>query len=123
MVNGIFEEKNILREEDNVEIMSCYRIGNVKAGSKKPRPIMLKFMSSYHRNIVFYNKKNLKGSKLTVSEDLTNTRYKLLLKTKDKIGKDNVWSQDGNIHIKYNGQKYVIKTEMELEEFIGRQDM
>lgn len=120
VVNNLLEEKGIVEQKGDIQIVSCYRIGTVKSGSKKPRPVILKFSAEYQRNIVFYNKKKLKGSKITLTEDLTKPRYNLLLKAKEEIGKENVWSQDGNICIKFNGQKHVIKTELELQEFIGR---
>ena len=52
----------------DTQIVSCYRIGTTKSGSKKPRPVILKFSAEYQRNIVFYNKKKLKGSKNNINK-------------------------------------------------------
>lgn len=52
---------------------------------------MMNFSSIEHCNSVFLNKKNLKGTKQVLTEDLQIARQKL--------GNENVWSQDRkNIH-------------------------
>lgn len=59
----------------------------------------------------FLIKKKLKNSKLVIVEELTLQRYQLLMLAKDKIGRDRVWTMDGNIFAKINGKKTALKTE------------
>lgn len=115
VVTKLLEEKNVLDTENSTQSLCCYRLGLLKPGNKKPRPIIIKFKDENQRNFAFSNKKNLKGSKMVLTEDLIKSRYTCLWKAKEKFGKENVWSQSGNICIKLDGRKHVVKNEMELE--------
>jgi len=73
-----------------------HRIGSKGAF---PRPIIVKFTSYAYRSEVFFNKKRLKGTKITVREDLTKTRLKLLKDAAKSYSERNVWSIDGVIMV------------------------
>lgn len=120
VVLDLFEDKKMTNNE-NIKLVGCYRIGVAKASSKKPRCVMVKFLSEIQRNIIFFNKKNLKNSKVVVAEDLTQTRFKLLSKAKETLGNGNVWSQGGNICTKIDGKKYFLKNEDDLKEIADNQ--
>lgn len=51
------------------------------------------------------NKRNLKGSGITVREDLTKVRHALLREAISRFGLHNVWSNDGVIIVKHQGTK------------------
>lgn len=115
VVSKLLVDKNVLDNETGSQDLSCYRIGLLKPGNKKPRPIMIKFRDENQRNLVYSNKRNLKGSKMVLTEDLIKSRYDCLCKAKEKFGKENVWSQSGNIYVKVDGHKHIVKNIMELE--------
>ena len=71
-----------------------------KKKDQKPRPIIIKFCSYRDRSKVFYNKKMLKGSGLTITESLTKTPIDLLNEVQGIVGQGNSWTIDGNIFVK-----------------------
>ena len=85
------------------DIDRSHRVG-VKR-SDRPRAIIVKFVSYRKRNEVFKNKRKLKGSGITVREDLTKTRYALLQEAVKKHGFQHVWSMDGAVIIKTGDTK------------------
>ena len=81
-----------------------HRIGKRKVD--KTRPIIVKFARYNKRRSVFKNKKLFKGSAFMMTESLTVPRVKMLNAAKEKFGKDNVWSWDGEVFAK-NGENIV----------------
>ena len=63
-------------------------------------PIIVKFISYNIRNLIYQNKRKLKGSGITISEALTSER-RALIKRLSVLRKDGLiqsyWTQDGNI--------------------------
>ena len=94
------------------DIDRSHRVGRSDTG--RPRPIIVKFVSYRKRSEVFRNKKSLKGSAITLREDLTKTRYKLLREAIEKFGVSNVWSQDGHIVVKEGNAKRRVTNSAEL---------
>lgn len=97
---------------ENIVINDCFRLGTATDG--KIRPIIVNFENLQHRNLVFFNKKKLKGSKIVITEELVKSTYELLLCAKERLGKDKVWTIGGKIITKLNGKKSVIKTEEDV---------
>lgn len=97
VVNEIFKSKLDLDIQEK-EIKSCYF---TKANDKC---IIVNFFSKKTRDIVFQNKKNLKGSKISILEDLTRTNVNILKKMREKHGFKNVWTINGKIKCKENGK-------------------
>ena len=86
----------------NVEISpedldQTHRIGKKKAGQNKPRPIIVKLSRNNVRKKVFSNKKNLKGSNISITESLTPKRMEILKKARVEHAFTNVWTSDGKI--------------------------
>ncbi|CAG9820752.1 unnamed protein product [Phaedon cochleariae] len=94
----------------NPTIIQCYRIGERNPGSKQ-RPVIIKFASTQQRNAVYSAKKNFKGSNMIVAEDLIKSRHDLLIYAKDKLGRDKVWTTDGNLYTMFNGKRFALKSE------------
>ena len=93
----------------NVEVSDIdrsHRIGKKDVG--KPRPIIIKFLSYRKRNEMFRNKRQLKGSGITIREDLTKQRHLLLKECIQKYGLPNVWTMDGVIIVKQGDVKHRI---------------
>lgn len=101
-------------ELQECQLENCFRIGAKKHNVSKPRPVLVKFSSTSHRNQVFFNKKKLKGSKLVIVEELTKVRYDLLQSVKEKVETRNIWTKDGKIYIKLKDKKHCIKSNDEL---------
>lgn len=101
----IKDKLNIELNKNDIEV--CHRIGVKKVNSD--RPIMIKFTSNIIRNEVFYKKKNLKGSKITIREDLTKMRKEIVSSAVEEFGAKNVWTQGGRVYVHRNNQNHVIK--------------
>ena len=52
---------------ENITIDKCHRLGPKTIG--RPRPIIAKFVFYKQRELIWANKKNLKGSDVIVKED------------------------------------------------------
>lgn len=79
-------------------IVRSHRVGPPSAD--KTRPIIARFQLMSQRNRVYANKKKLKNSGKSISENLTRRRMKKLVEAKEKYGKTNVWSWEGRIFAK-----------------------
>ena len=78
-------------------------------------PVIVKFTNMRKRLEVFRPKRNLKGSNLPITENLTQKRYNLY---KDamaaKLGKHNVWTNAGRILTKSGNSIIVISSHEDL---------
>ena len=104
--NENIEEKvlDILSDKDKMDLpISRYEIGRThRLGPKhqgKKRPIIVRFISNRQKELVYANKKKLKGTKLLITENLTKQRYDLLKSCWDDFGRENVWTYDCRIYI------------------------
>lgn len=75
----------------------CHRVGRKVPGAN--RPIIVKFSGYAVRAEYFQKKKQLRGTKTTVREDLTVFRLKVLKEAVKCYGVKRVWSRDGVIKI------------------------
>ena len=73
-----------------------HRIG-AKRGDGSARPIIAKFTRYNKRAAVFREKRKFKGSGFVLTESLTKRRVAVLNSARDKYGKNNVWTSDGEI--------------------------
>lgn len=101
-------------------IDSCYRLGKPRsaaeaAKAKGPRPLLVRFTTTSWRDLTWLNKKNLKGTKIFMSESLTKFRQDLLLRAKEKFGPKNAWSMGGNIFATVNNKKVAIRNLKDLQ--------
>jgi len=85
------------------DIDRCHRVGAPKEG--KPRPLIVKFVSYRKRAEVFRCKRQLKGTGVTIREDLAPIRLQELQKAIKKYGLKNVWTEDGKIVYINQGKK------------------
>lgn len=127
LVHGIAEERNedceqvllkLFTEKMNVtgverrDFDRAHRLGVMKPN--RARPIIIKFVSYGPRRAIFAAKKALKGTKITITEQLTKERMKVLSAARARIGVTQVWTQDGTIIALVNDTKYRITTLSEL---------
>ena len=102
-------------------ISRSHRVGPKRPDATRPRAIIVKFVSYADRQRLFTAKKLLKGSNITLKEDLTAVRQKILKKASDHFKDYPVWSQNGVIIIKLNDGFHRIQTLKKLEELIDSQ--
>jgi len=76
---------------DNSCVDRCHRTG--RNNGTKPRGIIIKFTAYSYRNLVFQNKKLLKGTRIVIAEDLTKQRINLLKRVWDEEGFQNAWME------------------------------
>lgn len=105
--------KKIGARIDESCIDRAHRVG--RPGNDKPRPIIVKFTSYAHRREMWINKKSLRGSTTSMTEDLTRTRATLLYKVNNTYPKKSVWTSDGVILVKYKDQTLRLVTEEDLD--------
>ena len=112
LIHGVPEEQNektdikvteMCKEDlgitlNRMDIDRSHRIG--AGGGNKPRPIIMKFSRYNVRAAVFRAKKKLKGKPRLITESLTKSRLSLLKTAWEKLGKENVWTVDGEIFSK-----------------------
>lgn len=84
----------------------AHRIG--KKIHDKKRPIIVKFVSYFHRRLVFSNKKKLKNTGIHITESLTQTNHNILTEARNIYSMNNVWTLDGRIMIKDGERKYTV---------------
>ena len=92
----------------------------------RPNAMVVKFNKDRHRDMIFKNKRLMKGSGITVTELLTSKRSALLKQCINKIpGGPNraVWTDNGRIFAKYTkdsnqSHSLQIKTASDIDRFI-----
>lgn len=115
-VVSFFQQKLKLQINKN-QINFCYRLGKKEAKHKsaKSRPISVRFVSRWVRNLVFTNKKLLKGTKMLITELLTVENLNLYKKACDIYDKNNVWTYNGLVYTKNaSGARELIRDEQSL---------
>lgn len=61
----------------NIVVNNCFRGGTTT--NRKIRPIIVNVENLQHRNLVYFNKKKLIGTKIVITEEPVKSTYKLLL--------------------------------------------
>lgn len=120
VVKSVFTEKlNLPAVCDAID--RCHRLKSSNVNnSSNPRPnvIIVKFISYCAKQIVSKQKKSLKGTGLSIVDDLTSCRYKLYKNAIKRFGHKNTWLLDGNIFVRYNGNRLPIKTQDDLSKIV-----
>jgi hypothetical protein len=98
-IRSLFAEK-LGVEVLPAEIDRCHRVGRrppVAEPSGRPRAVLVRFVSYQSRSRVMSNRRRLKGTSVTIREDLTQDRATLYKQMAEKFGFRNVWTRDGRI--------------------------
>lgn len=98
------------------DINRCYRLG--KKDPQKTRPVAVQFCTQWIRDVVFYKKKLLKGSKVVFMEFLTDENLKLLKMAKNIMGKA-AWTFRGLVYAGNKENKVLLKREDDLKKLDG----
>lgn len=102
----------------NINLLECYRAGKHQKSTNTPRVIKVKFENSKQRNLVFSGKRKFKGCNIVIAEELTRTKYELLMFAKEKLGKKKVWSTGGKIYTMINNKKVLLKNEEDISNIV-----
>ena len=79
--------------------------------------LLIKFTNRWSRNDVMFCRKDLAGTKMTITEHLTAENIKLLNMAKSAAGFKNAWSANGKIFMLIHGRKRVVRSERDLPPF------
>ena len=91
--------------KEDIEV--AHRVGTIPPVGR-PRPIIVKFLSRQKRDLVIFNRKNLKNKGVSVGEDLTAVNYRLLREAETHSATLAAWSSHGKIKAKLKNGKTVI---------------
>lgn len=95
------------------DISSCYKFSS-KSATKIPL-VCIEFCQQWKRNEIFNDKKNLKGTKVMLSEVLTSSQLQLFSKCKTKF-KKNCWTMNGNIFVLLDNKKTLVNSNHVFEQ-------
>ena len=90
------------------EICRAHRIGRVTNDPRRPRPIIVKLIRHNIESAVIRQRRELKGTRIVIREDLT--AYSEVL----SLGVRPVWSMDGRITALYNDTKHQIRDRSDI---------
>ncbi len=92
-----------------------HRLGKLTRDSD--RPVIVKFSNRKAKISVITQRKNLKGSRVVITEDLTSANYRLLQQTRDLTCVTQTWTREGRIYAKNDsGQVVEVKAATCLDE-------
>lgn len=115
-LNALFENKLGTFELTLCDIDTAHVL-KTKAG--KTNVVIVRFVRRIVRNLFWLNKKELKNSGVSFTEHLTDYKLSLLNDAKSAIGKNNVWTNQCVIFVKYKGAKQVINSQADLAKLLG----
>lgn len=112
LVHGVAEVKEedsvavavrVVRERLNIsefcaaDIRRCHRMGRASSGAT--RPILVKFQSGVTKDKIWFSKKMLKGTGITLSEFLTKRRHDAFMAARQRFGIPKCWTRDGVVFV------------------------
>ena len=85
-------------------------------GSKQGNPVVIvRFVRRVVRNNVFFSRKHLKGTKVSISDHLSKYNLSLLKEAINIFGSDNTWSCLSKIYVRFGGRSHCIKTFYDID--------
>lgn len=93
----------VVRERLNIpdfntgDISRCHRMG--RALPNASRPVLVKFQSSATKDRIWFSKKLLKGTGVTLSEFLTKRRHDAFMAARQRFGISKCWTRDGTVFV------------------------
>lgn len=82
------------------DIDRCYHVQSKVPDPSKPPAILVQFSDINKRSSVLKNRKNLKQPGITIKEDLTKMRLKLLHSAVNKFSAKSAWCLHGTVYVK-----------------------
>lgn len=91
-----FNNSSLKTELTTQTINRCHRLGN-QIDYNQPRPIIVKFMNYESKINIIRMKKKLKGTGITIKEDLTLENLRIYNQAAQKYGYKNTWTKNGTV--------------------------
>lgn len=103
----IFSAKLKVPNISNVDISRSHRLGRSSNG--KPRPILVECKELAMKGKIWFAKKRLKDSGITISEFLTKVRHDALMMARQRFGIAKCWTHVGTVIVAgLNGDKHPV---------------
>lgn len=115
---NFFTEKGFNVSEKELHI--AHRIGRRNPG--KPRTIIVRFFNRNTRDRVIRERKKLKGSGITISEDVSNLSMRTLMRVQRSQGISNAWIWNGQVCARHKAspdKTFIIKPFQSVAEARG----
>ena len=96
------------------DIERSHRLGRFNPSNGKPRPIIARFFDETKKISLYRAKKGLKGKRITLSENLTSSRQRLYNMAINILGVRKVWTNQGRIFTKHDGEFIEIMNESSI---------
>lgn len=90
------------------------KFAETEGNKGRTRPLLIKFVHRWKRDIVYAKKKNLKATGLVMGELLSSDKLELYRATRNKVGEKASWTYRGNVYISLNGTRVRIDSEEAL---------
>lgn len=123
MINSNFSNITISEQD----ISTVHRLGRPTPTTgaspvQKPLPVIIRFTRRIVRDSILSSRKELKGKRISITEQLIQSRALILKKASDLVTKQRLsaaWSHDGKILVKsFDGRTTMISTEEGLTQFM-----
>lgn len=85
----------------------CHRLGRQKSDEHRNRPIIVRFVMYNSKREIWKFKKNLKGTKVMITESLSRIRLMVFKEARLTFGVPNTWTFDCNIFVRMKNGKVV----------------
>lgn len=100
----------------DIDAFSIDRSHRLSGREGQYKPLIVRFVSHNIKQLIYSNKKKLRGTKVIIREDLTSRRNGLLRSASNIFGQRNVWSIDGKIMVKNKSKIYKIMSTKDLND-------
>ena len=105
---------NKLEVETDIEV--AHRVGVKGRNPRNPLSIIVKFVRRSDKLAVMLRRKMLKGSKVSISDDLTSRNVNLIKEVRYHNRIEAVWSWDGKVYAKgVNGHKFLLRPNTDID--------
>lgn len=111
----LFNNKLKLDSMNKSDIKNCLRVVAKNPVPDKPRAVLVEFVSVNKRSEVLKCRKLLKGAKISIKEDLTQYRLKLLSAAIAKFSSKNAWCLHGNVYVKNSGGVHRVQNDNDIQ--------
>ena len=98
------------------DIKACHRVEAKNPVPDKPRTVLVSFNSVNKRTEVLKSRKLLKNTKISIKEDLTQYRLKLLSAAVAKFSSKNAWCLHGNIYVRSAGVVHRVGCDTDIQQ-------
>ena len=99
----LFVKEINTRLNENISVSDLdrtHRLGKPGGGRKGPRPIIAKLIRYNDKARIFGKKRLLRGTRIMLTERLTQRRSVFFRYAREKFGGFNCWTRDGDIYVK-----------------------